>query len=228
MTHELEPITTEVIDMQPGMILRDTYENFSEKKTWGVQIVAALCLLAVLGGGITHIAYQADRINNLLSQNKSQSKTIGALIAENQAANENARSLYDQLLELGAKPQGTNPQVYAPGLPGEAGRDGRDATDEQIDAGIARYCAVVGCTPLPSEIPGPEGAQGEPGRDGQPGPVGATGVTGAQGAPGVGIQGIACLESGDWRFTMTDSSALTVPGPCRVTLLPGNGNNGNN
>lgn len=229
MTHE--STQTELIDVKPGAIVPDTYELGGYKRSWALPIVTVLCLLAVLGVGFTHIIYQQDRVERLISQNKEKDQAINSLIDENKAANENARSLYDQLLKLGEKPQGTNPTVYTPGAQGNAGRDGRDATDEQVLRAVERYCLVGVCEGKPgadSTVPGPQGPVGVRGAQGEPGQAGAPGATGAQGAPGVGIQSIACLEDGNWQFTMTNSTVLVVPGPCRASLL-GNGNgDGNN
>jgi len=60
---------------------------------------------------------------------------------------------------------------------GEAGRDGKDATPEMVDAAVSRYCSVRG------ECVGP---QGPPGADSTvPGPQGPVGPVGPQGIPGV-------------------------------------------
>lgn len=97
-----------------------------------------------------------------------------------------------------------------------------------------------GRTGPPGEVgpPGPAGPDGEPGgqgpagsngTDGEPGPAGPAGETGPQGPSGdvgpqgpagprgVGIADIICHTTGDWIITLTDGTALTVDGPCRVT-----------
>lgn len=96
----------------------------------------------------------------------------------------------------------------------------------------------------PAGVRGPQGRTGPPGETGSPGPVGEVGAEGAPGAAGpageVGPQGpagsegpagspgapgsdgrgiadIVCHTTGDWIITLTDGTALTVDGPCRVT-----------
>ena len=64
---------------------------------------------------------------------------------------------------------------------------------------------------------GIEGQQGATGPQGPTGVAGAQGETGATGKDGRGIADIVCHTTGDWIITLTDGTALTVKGPCRVT-----------
>lgn len=99
-----------------------------------------------------------------------------------------------------AGPAGEDGARGPTGAPGEDGQDGADST-------------VPGPQGIPgadSTIPGPQGATGP---QGDVGPKGETGATGPQ---GVGLAAIVCAENGDWIFTLTDQTTITVPGPCRV------------
>lgn len=66
-------------------------------------------------------------------------------------------------------------------------------------------------------LPGADGPMGPQGPTGPQGPDGAPGATGPAGPRGVGIADIVCHTTGDWIITLTDGTALTVDGPCRVT-----------
>ena len=138
-----------------------------------------------------------------------------------------------------AGPQGVRgrpgPRSTIPGPPGQQGGDGEDsdvpgpAGEKGQDSDIPGPAGIPG---EDSEVPGPAGERGAPGSDGEtvvgpPGPAGAKGekgdsVTGppgpkgAKGSAGRGISGVTCTSGGDWKFTFTDDTSITVDGPCRV------------
>ena len=46
--------------------------------------------------------------------------------------------------------------------------------------------------------------------------TGPPGSKGEKGESGRGISGVTCTSGGDWKFTFTDDTSITVDGPCRV------------
>ena len=141
-----------------------------------------------------------------------------------------------------AGPQGVRgrpgPRSTIPGPTGQQGGDGEDsdvpgpAGEKGQDSDIPGPAGIPG---EDSEVPGPRGERGAPGSDGEtvvgpPGPAGAKGekgesVTGPPGSKGEkgesgrGISGVTCTSGGDWKFTFTDDTSITVDGPCRVSSL---------
>jgi len=104
-----------------------------------------------------------------------------------------------------AGPQGrTGPpgEVGPPGPLGPRGPAGADGTP-----------GLNGADGAPG-LPGSDGVDGAPGADGTDGKDGADGEPGQDGR---GISDITCHTTGDWIITLTDGTALTVDGPCRVT-----------
>jgi hypothetical protein len=117
----------------------------------------------------------------------------------------------------------------ADGHDGRDGVDGRDGTD-----GVDGLDGKPGKDGADGK-PGVDGIDGEPGTDGADGTDGLDGLDGVDGAPGAdgadgsdgadgtngsdgrGISDIVCHTTGDWIITLTDGTALTVTGPCRVT-----------
>lgn len=177
-----------------------------------ILVVGLFCALVALGGfTINNLDERLSTANDRVAAKDAQ---IAALLDDLHASQENAQALFDQIRELGETPQGENPRLIAgpagetgergprgfPGMDGEDGADGADGAD--------------------STIPGPQGIPGIPGADSTvPGPAGQDGAKGDKGdpgTPGVGIQTVTCQENGDWIFTRTDQTTITVPGPCRV------------
>ena len=214
-----------LIDASPGSIVEATYEHPTERRSWVVTVVAALSVLAIVGGGFAYISSQQQRIDSQVERAAAQSALIAELVEENKDLRQNSQGLYDQLLELGEQPQGQDPGTIlgTEGLRGERGPAGRPGLD--------------GLPGEPGEDgedgePGPEGATGGQGATGEQGPRGETGPAGPQGATGeagpagptgpsgVGIVGILCADDGTWVFSMSDSSTINVAGPCRVVDLP--------
>lgn len=140
--------------------------------------------------------------------------------------------LYDEFtVTTGAEPDAPEPAdvteeapAAIPGDPGpvgprgEAGKDGKDGKDSLVagPAGVPGVPGTVGAKGDPGI--GETGAQGPQGNPGESitGPAGADGAPGATGATGLGIAGIGCQDDGSWLFTMTDTTTITIPGPCRV------------
>jgi len=143
--------------------------------------------------------------------------------------------LYDEFtVETGDEPSAPEPAEVAktapdpvPGPPGPVGPRGADGKGEPGPPG------ADGLPGADSLIPGPAGKDGKdgvsvagpqgPAGESIVGPQGATGPAGEDGKDstvpgpqGVGIQTVTCQENGDWIFTLTDQTTITVPGPCRV------------
>lgn len=120
----------------------------------GTAVMIGMAVLGVLGGGV----YLA---------------TVNASLREQIAASqENAQTLYEQLLAEGVEPEGEAPAKViegAPGAPGPRGERGRDGADGP---------------PGPVGPPGTPGAEGKPGVPGDPGPQGEPGPAGPAGEPG--------------------------------------------
>lgn len=103
------------------------------------------------------------------------------------------------------------------GLAGVRGPQGRTGPPGEI--GPPGPVGQVGPDGAPGE-PGPAGEvgpQGPAGPEGPAGPAGPAGAPGESGSDGRGIADIVCHTTGDWIITLTDGTALTVAGPCRVT-----------
>lgn len=128
-------------------------------------------------------------------------------------------------------------------VPGPAGQPGEDGEDSDIPgpAGIPGEPGEQGAPGEDSDVPGPAGQAGAPGKDssvpgpkgskgekgdtvtGPPGPKGDKGETGSPGTdgkPGRGISDVSCTADGDWQFTFTDGTTITVDGPCRAQSAP--------
>lgn len=101
-------------------------------------------------------------------------------------------------------------------VPGPAGEPGRDGEDSDIP-GPAGQPGEQGAPGEDSNVPGPAGEPGAPGKDSTvPGPKGEKGDTGDPGKNGRGVASVTCTADGDWLFTFTDDTSITVDGPCRV------------
>ncbi|MCZ4066417.1 hypothetical protein O1W71_01880 [Microbacterium sp. H37-C3] len=164
-----------------------------------VVLVTALVALATFT--ISNLAVRVSAAND---RNAAQAEQIGGLLDDLHASQENAQRLYDQLLELGAPPDGTAPQDVVPGPRGPSGTQGlrgeRGTAGEPGEAG----------PPGAAGAPGIDGADGAPGSDGEPGPAGPQGEpgpSGAQGPPGAtGPTGPSCPEG----FALASADVLIV------------------
>lgn len=179
-----------------------------ERRQGAIILVAGLAIIALLGVGTWFLSTLVNRNAELLDRISDQSLTINHLTDELVKSNDNAKTLYDQLLSLGEKPQGSKPPVTIPGPAGSQGPAG--ATGDQ---------GPIGPQGVPGE-PGATGAQGEQGATGQTGQTGATGATGETGA--TGPQG----EKGDTgaqgpQGEKGDTGATGAPGPtCPTGYTP--------
>lgn len=101
------------------------------------------------------------------------------------------------------------------GVPGPAGDPGQDGEDSEVPGPAGER----GAPGEDSEVPGPRGEEGErgaPGPAGPTGPPGPSGEKGEKGSTGRGVKSVMCLADGDWRFTFTDDTSVTVAGPCKA------------
>ncbi|WP_432789232.1 hypothetical protein QYM46_12910 [Brevibacterium sp. K11IcPPYGO002] len=114
-------------------------------------------------------------------------------------------------------------------VPGPAGKPGQDGEDSDVpgpvgqqgDTGVPGPAGEPGSTGQKGEAGAPgqdgaPGAKGEKGEKGDPGPKGDKGDTGSPGKNGRGVASVACTAGGDWLFTFTDDTTITVDGPCRA------------
>lgn len=94
------------------------------------------------------------------------------------------------------------------GTDGKDGRDGAAASDEQVAAGVAAYCAGGVCR-------GDDGSDGKDGKDGKDGLPGEDGKDGNDGEPGRGIaaDGVKCVD-GTWQITYSDGDVDLDAGSC--------------
>lgn len=194
----------------------------------GFYVVATILVFVTLGFVGFVIVQQANSIDRL----RVQYDTLHSEYA----------GLYDEAVTEGVRPSAPAPEdvpdvatpapqivLGEPGAPGERGPQG--------ERGPAGARGPQGRTGPPGEIGppgpvgqvGPDGAPGEPGPageigpqgpagpEGPAGPAGPAGAPGESGSDGRGIADIVCHTTGDWIITLTDGTALTVDGPCRVT-----------
>lgn len=199
---------TGIIEAAPGAIVASTYEAPPRRRTpWLLSAVVFVSIATVLGLGIAHISSQQAQINTKDERIIQLNEINRALIEENAAVVENSQTLYDQIIQLGEVPQGTNPATI-PGPPGTQGLRGLPGTN--------------GLDGLPGSpgADGSDGLNGTNGKDGQDGAPGAPGATGAQGEPGApgadgrGIANAACTGLNEFTITYTDSTAQTFNIPC--------------
>lgn len=190
-------------------------------KAWtvGYKIMGGLIVALVLGAIV------------LVSLNNGQLRAENQqMYTDLQASQANAQDLYEQLINEGVQPEGEAPAEVVPGpagAPGERGPRGFPGADGVSIVGPAGPAGPAGQDGEDGEsITGPPGPAGESivGPQGAPGetvvgPQGEIGPAGATGPQGVGIQAVTCEEDGDWTFTLTDQTTITVPGPCRADLI---------
>ncbi|WP_431863037.1 hypothetical protein [Microbacterium algeriense] len=201
-------------------------------KAWTVAYKAMAALIALMIVG----AIVLVSLNNAQLRAENQD-----MYADLQASQQNAQSLYEQLLAEGVEPEGEAPAEVAPGPEGQqgdrgpqgpAGEPGDDGTDgapgSPGPAGDDGEDGPPGSAGTPG-APGSPGEDGAPGANGAPGPVGPAGPAGPPGATGpvgavgpagpIGPQGPAgpagpsCPEG-----YVLDEVTLTVTDP--DTLLP--------
>jgi pilus assembly protein FimV len=186
---------------------------FKNPQTAIWQILTGLVVVAALAGGVVLSIFIVQANADLRGQLAESARDLTKAHAETTAATDNAQKLYQQLLEAGQQPQGQNPATVT-GAQGQAGTNGKDATDAQVQAGIERYCTFnKGCQADP--VPGPAGAAGatgSPGAAGTNGTDGAPGKDGAAGAPGA--PGADGQPPSSWTYTTTDVLGNTTTHQC--------------
>jgi hypothetical protein len=198
MTHDDETEPTMMEPVTPGTITLPPVET-RYKVPWVLYMVAAALVTIVIFVMFSWIGDLVERNERLNARLSSQSEAIAekddqiaALTEDLIASQENAQSLYDQLLATGQAPEGVDPEVLVPSIPGPSGPSGpsgptgpagRGPTSAEIAFAVQQFCMVEICT-------GPQGEQGIPGSPGGPGEPGTPGTSGAQGEPGpAGAQG---------------------------------------
>lgn len=161
----------------------------TRRRLYGSSLGRALILVAVIVGVAVGFAFQGERITALERQRDS------AAIS--------ARTLANQVRELGQQPRASVPPAPtgapAVGRDGRDGRAGRPPTDQEIAAAVAAFLRAnppaAGRPPTMSEIliavtdyfvanPPPAGPAGADGPAGAAGADGAPGPPGADGPPG--------------------------------------------
>lgn len=140
-------------------------ERGTRRWQWAAAIVAGLVVALIVGGYVF-----------LLDTNASLRVRNVQLYNDLSASQANAGDLYRQLLELGERPAGEDPDdVATTAPPGPQGLRGE--TGPRGPIGPVGLPGMMGMT-------GPPGAPGADGRDGIDGEDGADGIDGADGAPG--------------------------------------------
>ncbi len=189
-----------------------------------------VCLLVAIAALATFtISNLAQRVGAANDRNAAQAEQIDGLLDDLHTSQENAQRLYDQLLSLGAPPDGTAPDDLVEGPRGPSGTAGprgeRGTVGEPGEPGPAGPPGENGApgtngTDGAAGTPGPPGPQGDPGA---PGPQGTQGERGDQGEPGP--PGAACPDGYTLReFTVqiidpttglptTQPAALCAPAP---------------
>ncbi|MDF2506272.1 MAG: hypothetical protein K0Q52_131 [Microbacterium sp.] len=189
MSDEVEPITP-----APGAII-PVEPPPAPQRQWVLIATVAISLIA-------SIVLSAGWISNLSSRNQQLNELVLEQRQEIFASQENAQRLYDQLLELGAAPDGEAPESIASpgpaGARGEQGNAGRPPTPAEIAKAVGDYCDArdscrgqAGSNGSAGSV-GPAGPAGSSGSDGSNGADGAPGGPGPEGPPGpAGPQGPA-------------------------------------
>lgn len=192
MTHDDDREPTLMEPVTPGTITLPPAEK-QYRVPWVLYLAAAMLVgivVFLMFGWIGNLVDRNERLNARISDQADiiaeKDDRINALTEDLIASQENAQSLYDQLLAIGQAPEGVDPGVLVPTIPGPSGPSGptgpagRAPLPAEIAFAVQQFCMVEVCT-------GPEGAPGEPG---SPGGQGDPGAPGAQGAPGpAGPQG---------------------------------------
>lgn len=137
--------------------------------------VLSLALAALATFTIINLAQRVAAAND---RNAAQAEQIDGLLGDLHASQENAQSLYDQLLGLGQAPEGDDPEDVIPGPAGQTGDRGPQG--EPGEPGLAGPVGPTG----PTGPAGPTGETGSTGPTGDSGTPGSGGPAGPQGEPG--------------------------------------------
>lgn len=191
-------MTEEPFVPSPGAIIPVEQPPAPRRQWVLIATVAVFGTLALLLGG--------GWIANLVQRNEGLNDRVAEMYDDLHASEANAQRLYDQLLELGAAPEGVDPEVVV-GPAGARGEAGRPPTAAEIAQAVEAYCSSRDqCRGVAGQAgaagsrgadgsPGANGVQGAPGTDGVPGPTGPQGPAGPQGEAGPqGPAGPTCSE----------------------------------
>lgn len=184
---------------------------------------------------------------NSLADQVAEACTDGSVKVDGRDICTKARQVKSNVEKEGEQgPEGPRGRQGAPGprstIPGPAGKPGKDGEDSDVPGPQGEQgedSDVPGPAGAPgddSDIPGPAGERGKPGDDGDTivgppghkgekgesvtGPPGPKGSKGEKGSSGRGIADVTCTADGDWLFEFTDSTSVTVSGPCRAAQAP--------
>lgn len=153
---------------------------------------------------------------SLAERVQERCETEGSLLVDDRDLCEQADDVVDDP-ELGIDPadgiDGRDGVDGVDGIDGRPGKDGRDGKDGKDGKDGASGPGGPGGDPGADGTAGVDGVDGADGEDGADGQAGAPGINGTNGR---GIADITCHTTGDWIITLTDGTALTVKGPCRV------------
>lgn len=185
------------------------------------KVVGFALLMVAIASGVIWILSQFAADDSELQR---QAAEIAALEAGMEEANARLEAEGEQPVPVPSVAPGAGPQqpqiiLGERGPQGERGPAGvrgpQGRTGPPGETGPPGPIGQVGPDGAPGE-PGPAGEIGPQGPSGPEGPTGPAGVPGESGSDGRGIADIICHTTGDWIITLTDGTALTVDGPCRV------------
>ena len=203
----------EVVTPTPGAVVIPP-APVERKRQWGL-IAATIALGLLLLGAILWVLISQQAAIIQKDQRIEQLSVDNRDLANNLVASQkNADDLYEQIIDLGAKPDGQDPvDVVTPPRNGTNGTDGRDGLDGKDGKDGKDGTPGTPGTPGNNGLDGKDGLNGTDGKDGAPGTNGTNGtngIDGEDGAPGVGIATITCSD-GNLTFTLTNGTVYTFP-----------------
>lgn len=173
-----------------------------EKKSRGVIFLTYAAYVLLVLSSLLTIVIQQERINNA----NARYATLFEAYVEVTRDCADAEDCETDAPAPSEVP--SEPIVGATGDRGAPGRDGQNATDEQILGAIERYCALDNCVGAPGSDSVTPGPQGPPGRDGADSTI--PGPQGIQGEPGP-----TCPEG----TTITNAYVYTQADPVAIPEL---------
>lgn len=211
--------TGELATVSPGTLVIPP-EPEPERRQWFLIVCVVVFALTLGGFAAWVIATQQAEIQQKTARIAQQNETISGLTDDLIASQDNAQSLYDQILSLGQNPNGEDPKVGPAGPSGDRGDTGPRGS--QGVAGTPGAQGVPGETGPQGETgaTGSQGVQGVPGPPGPQGEPGVAGPAGPQGAAGRGVTSVECVTvdpltlSTAFRFTFSDGTTQDVAGAC--------------
>lgn len=163
----------------PGTYVVSEVKEEPRKNPWFFAATVTALVFLLVGLGTWFLLDLVGRNAQLNDRVSQQNQTISRLTDDLVASQENAQTLYDQLLALGQNPEGQNPETLpVVGPRGPAGDPGSQGP--QGPAGTAGPAGPAG----PQGEQGTPGVQGDPGQTGSSGGTGPAGPAGPQGEPG--------------------------------------------